>query len=234
MNRSHAKIFYVLFSLSKSTYLIIVPAFLLFSCGKNEKRSNSLIKNVKIEIPYIWKDYYCLIPGFSSSLYCDHEYKEKYQIELTTESYQASVFILLELDSSKITMKHTKITYSDSNNFKSKANIVKIPIQPDRNINLYCQYSDFKEIALEKCCFEIFDFFHNQIWNIPCELANEDTQFDPEVWRVIGRKNGLEKKWTRMTFTDSVFYSNIQKVLDYAKIKEYKYKKTIYNIIPCK
>lgn len=65
-------------------------------------------------------------------------------------------------------------------------------------------------------------FFSSTIWQIPKE--DKSPGIDGESWRVKGRNGGKEISVVRWNFNDSLYYSNIQKLLDLFKIRDYGYK----------
>ncbi len=70
-------------------------------------------------------------------------------------------------------------------------------------------------------------FFSEVIWALPFE--NEDDHFlDPEIWSVLGRKNGKKYKWSRWSFSDSTYYTNLQ---TFCGVEDFKYWTPIVGVL---
>ncbi|MEO6759783.1 MAG: hypothetical protein ABIO24_10045 [Saprospiraceae bacterium] len=87
---------------------------------------------------------------------------------------------------------------------------------------IYCFYNGPKKIRLPKILEKESDFFSETLWKLPDQEENA-VGFDPEIWRIKGRKNGRENRWMRQTFQDSIYYANIQKMLTICQVKNYTY-----------
>lgn len=66
-------------------------------------------------------------------------------------------------------------------------------------------------------------FFTKSIWLMPPNDENI-SELDGETWEIKARSGNREMVLSRHLFKDSIYYSNIQNILDICKIKDYKYK----------
>jgi hypothetical protein len=84
---------------------------------------------------------------------------------------------------------------------------------------IYCFYNKPQKIRTSNELKLLSSFFSDQLWKMPRKDAGAD--IDPEVWSIIARKDGQVAHWSRELFRDSVYYGNLQRLLDLCKVEEY-------------
>lgn len=154
---------------------------------------------------------------------CRDSINNCFQIELTSP-FIPKIIIPLNLD------EKNNLSYIKFHKFN------KIPFDTILSYPFFVDYyakNDFNDSLF--CIFEIVNTKHNTslptevklffieyIWELPnLEGQNSSGVLDPTVWCVKGRRNGQSLKWERYMGKDSLYYENIQKVLDSYEIKEY-------------
>jgi hypothetical protein len=95
-------------------------------------------------------------------------------------------------------------------------------VGPTANDTILCIHKSTKTIKIRKQQ-DLNSFFSTTIWQMP--VKDKAPELDGESWRVMGRNGDKKVSVVRWNFEDSLYYSNIQKLLDPFKIKDYKYNK---------
>jgi hypothetical protein len=95
-------------------------------------------------------------------------------------------------------------------------------IIPGNGGAIYCFYNKPQKIRTSNELKLLSSFLSDQLWKMPRKDAGAD--IDPEVWSIIARKDGQVAHWSRELFRDSVYYGNLQRLLDLCKVEEYLYK----------
>jgi hypothetical protein len=210
------------------THFVVV--ILMISC-KNEppkdKEKEVIVNKDSIanEIPLFWKEA-CKNVYFDNLFECN--LSTNYQVELLNDPFKDLVVITLDIkDSLFDVIYYNRFIYrvNSKNNIKNSVNVKSriVMVNPITKDTLFFKYPETKKIIIKKRD-DIRRFFNETIWNIPVQ-DNDRPDFDGEVWRIKCRNGNTSKVLTRMTFSDSTYYSNIQILLDICKIKDYKYVK---------
>lgn len=166
----------------------------------------------------------CATNEFSDFFYCNTH--DAYHVELLS-AFKDYIVITADISDSIYNYYHCArfsprvnkpdekpVGHSQKRQFVTVIN----PLVPD---TLYFEYGQPKIIKAHKNP-KLDDFFINQIWQT--RLMKDTFSFlDPETWRISSRKMGKEIQLMRTDFKDSVYYSNIQMLLDICKIKDYQF-----------
>lgn len=157
-----------------------------------------------------------------------------YQIELTHEPFKDYVVLTLEHGSDSLitAVYYTRFDYVPTysldkyratNKYKSINSL--IVVNPTTKDKLYFFYEKPKKFQICQNAGQISRFFNESIWTMPLK-GQFSPAIDPEGWHVRGRKRGMEQVWSRYSFLeDSAYYIGLQKVLDLAGVKDYKYER---------
>jgi len=222
----------------------MVPLFVLsfFSCTERNKTSDkSVVKNdassngdtffansTSLEVPYAWKEYFCKEPEFRNFFFCDSLKRNSFEIVFMQDPFKDPLTIELKVneDGKIIEMSYVLLDFStDRFDPKVKKNSKKLTIfNSYSGTSLFCSY-DLPKIINDPAGLERLNpFFSEVIWTLPYETERCGL-LDPETWYVFARKNGKEYKWVRSCFDDSLYYSNLQILLDLCGEKGFKYEK---------
>jgi hypothetical protein len=170
----------------------------------------------------------CRIEGFKIIFDCNNSAEHIYQVELSNH-FKDDFYITIILKDSEIeniylTRFRLSLGYSRAyaKKFNNKFNV----FLPSNRDSIYCYYDESKKINIKDniTINKLNRFFIEQIWDLP-KNENSVIGLDPEMWRVKGKRRGEQSFWERHTFSDSIYYKNIQLLLTECKIKEYAYKR---------
>lgn len=212
----------------KNLYLYCI-LFSLVNCTSESKRvsgqeGSSHVENTANEKPPFWKEI-CKLEEFEYMYYC-HD-RNCYQIELHNSPFKDLVVITLDIsDSTRDLIYYNR--FKDGfppkvNNEKVESDVKLIVIvNPVTRDSIKYFYKNTSKIILNPKNKDVNIFLSDAIWGLSAQ-DGDINQFDPEIWKLKGRSGGKEILLSRHIFKDSIFYSNIQKVLDICKIKDYKY-----------
>lgn len=151
-----------------------------------------------------------------------------YQIELLNDPFKDFVIITLDLRDSLSDIifysrfKYSSLSKKSTQKSKSKMNslILVNPVTKDTIPYLYASPLKF---ILKPKNKNINTFFSKTIWTLSPDDGKLNV-LDPEIWKVKGRSGDREIEVKRHTFKDSIYYSNLQNILNICKVKDYKYK----------
>lgn len=210
-------------------YTIAIFSLLIFSCVQDKPQSpqKSVSKTEDAttdSIPIFWATI-CKNSDFSYFFNCNKE--NCYQIELFNDPFKDLVVITLNLNDSLTDIIHlNRFSFRASKNFtKDKKNTLKkvYPIiNPITKDTIFCGHQNTKTMKVAKQQ-DLNYFFSTTIWQIPTKDKNLD--LDGESWKVKGRNGDKEVAIVRWNFSDSLYYSKIQNLLDLCKVSDYQYKK---------
>ena len=161
-------------------------------------------------------------------LYDCNTANELYQVELSNEPFKDFVYITVDLSNPDFDLIYYS-RFKPRIHHKGATATNKPPKQALTIVNPFTQDTIFfiykKPIQIKRQPKDaaINQFFTKTIWEL--YLKDENRDIDPEIWSIIGRKDGKEIQLMRNSFTDSTYYSNIQHILDICKIKDYSYRK---------
>lgn len=208
--------------------------FILFSflcCTADLKKTpitevSNPIKPIKNEMSLFCEET-CKI--LDSEYLFDCNKADSYQIELCNHVFKNNIVITLDLNDSIydiIYVNRYKFQLMAkehvSEEILSKPNLIIIP-NVATNEKMVFLYDKPKKFRIKPKNQKVNTFFSKTIWTL---TPNDNEVFlDPEIWKVKGRSGGKEIVLNRHAFKDSIYYSNIQGILDICKIKDYKYKK---------
>lgn len=220
------------FSLLSIKNIFVLFALISLAC-RNENPPVKIPPQEKVlenssesDLPEFWKEA-CNTDDLKLLFDCNAAEKDYYQIELLQDPFKDYVIISLifkQENIDKIYLTRFHFSMSDkpgpnSKRFKEKLCV----INPMTKASLYFYYNKPRSIHNLHHVKQINHFFTNTLWALPTK-ENVGSELDPETWHVKGRKNGKESHWTRHLAQDSLFYSNLQLLLDICKVKDYKYK----------
>ena len=174
--------------------------------------------------PIFWKTI-CENSRFNNLFDCNAS--DCYQIELLNDPFKDFIAIVINTqDSLSDEFSYYRFHFKTSNS-ASKANSSRdgnlIPIVNTlTHDTIFCISMGEKSIKTKKNT-NVNTFFAKTIWDMP-ENDTEMSELDPETWRIKARVGERERILSRHSFKDSVFYSNIQYILNKCKIKDYTYK----------
>ena len=202
--------------------------FVLFSCSDDSSKPNiseksNIAKKDHIEIPYFWAHYLCEEPDFSDSFYCSKDTVEFYQVQLSNDLRKKTLLFYIKFHNNNISsVKYMSLYQINKRKKNPKERIIAMAMPYNKTDTMYCNYNAPITISTNRFSDDFRIFLTKSIWDMP-ETDKEGSDLDPEVWSIIGRKNGVERQWMRQSFNDPTFYSNIQLLLNAAKTTEYKY-----------
>lgn len=220
-------------------YLLFLAAFFfLFSC-KNEKgrtadslsdlerKSEKIIEKAlpTSEIPFLWKNYLCSLSEFSSFFYCDTSNSDRFEINFMNDPFKDPLLISIEMGNNGISdIYFSRFSFHyDSLSFKMDGKTKQIKISlPYDNGTIFCSYLLPKKIVDRSKFSQLDNFFLQELWKLPFE-TDEPPELDGEGWYVFARKGGIAYKWRRYSFADSIYYSNLQTLLDLCGVEDFKY-----------
>jgi hypothetical protein len=179
------------------------------------KNSNTAYDNVN-----------CSDPDFSYFFPCNKS-EECYQVELSCSlSYlKDDVVISIIYDEGKIidiVLTRSGLIMPGKNKFRmGKSKKIIFCQNPLTKETFHLSCSKPRKVYTNTDLSELNNFFSKTLWS----LYNRDSSYviDGESWLIKGKKEEKISKWVRISFKDSVYYSNIQKLLDICKVKEYSY-----------
>ncbi|MBL7825499.1 MAG: hypothetical protein JNJ57_02635 [Saprospiraceae bacterium] len=213
----------------KQTILLCLLGCLYFGFGcSNEPSSNpetSTISNNETHemvdsVPIFWKTI-CSYNKFANLFDCNTF--DCYQIELINDPFKDFVALTIKIQDSIPDVIYYNRFSSKNSRIKTKNNFVIPVINPITKDTFI--YSCSAEIELKiELDPKIEFFFERTIWEIPRKDKMIDMT-DSETWLTKGRSSGRAIIVSRYLFQDSIYYSNIQKLLDICKISDYKYDK---------
>jgi hypothetical protein len=149
-----------------------------------------------------------------------------YQIQLSHDPFKDFVYLTIySIDSFGYEIYYNRFEPSSSNReskFLNNKKCIAIPLvnQSTRD-TLFFYHCGEKKIQVNKDD-NIEYFLNHWVWETPLK-RDTCSDIDPEVWSVRGRAKGKSISIIRCAFKDSVYYSNLQKILDVCKVKDYKY-----------
>jgi hypothetical protein len=205
-------------------------ALLFCSCKNESKQIPQIIDTDKVEVipkekPLFWQEA-CKLKDFECLYDCNN--LNCYQIELYNSPFKDFVVITLDLsDSTKDIVFYNRFKYelqSLENHKKTNknTNVLKMAFPGSKDTIRY-SYPLPKKLIIRPKNKEINTFFTNTIWELPDK--DEDIHLlDPEIWTTKARSGNQETELKRHLFKDSIYYINIQNILNICKIKDYKYK----------
>ena len=208
---------------------VVICSFWVVSCQQNkpENQQNSVDKteNVTADATPVFWTTICQDSGFSYFFDCNKE--DCYQIELLNDPFKDFVVITLNLEDSLtdvIRFNRFAVSSSKSQTYGKKGMLNKVYpiINPMTKDTIFCFQKTENTIKVGKRQ-DLNYFFSTTIWQLPAK--DKSPELDGESWRVKGRNQGKEVSIVRWNFSDTLYYSNIQKLLDLCKVKDYKYKK---------
>ena len=208
---------------------VVIFSLLIVSCmqdkAHNQQKSVDKVKGVTIDSTPIFWATICKNSDFSYFFNCNKE--NCYQIELLNDRFKDLVVITLNLDDSLTDIIHfNRFSFRSSKNYTYDAkSILKKAypiINPITKDTIFCIHKNAKIMKLRKQ-HDLNYFFSTTIWQIPAKDKKPD--LDGESWGVKGRNKDKEVSIVRWSFSDSLYYSNIQNLLDLCKINDYRYKK---------
>ncbi len=214
-------------------YIFLFYFILFFLSCNDHKRSKGIAidqlqhpDSLKNELPYLWREN-CKNSDFKLLFDCDNSEKEYYQIELFHDPFKdMAVMSLIFRNGAIYEIYVTRFHIVTSRNKVNSKRFTKklLLIMPYSNDTLYCFYNKPKNVTTLGNVERLSHFFSSTLWTMPRRESSR-SELDPETWTIKGRKNGEQSTWERHLSQDSVFYTNIQQVIDLCKIKDYKYKK---------
>ncbi len=207
---------------------IILSTTLLFSCNGNKSREKIVPITVsKDNTPKPLSNFWekaCESDVLLTSFDCSKV--DCYQIELLNEPLKDFVVITLDLRDSTsdiIYCSRFKYRLSSKRNIKESKHNSLILVNPVNKDTLSFFYDSPHKFTIKPKNKNINTFFTKTIWTLSPD-DEKTTLLDPEIWKVRGRSGDSEIEIERYMFKDSIFYSNIQNILNICKTKDYKYK----------
>ncbi len=206
-------------------------ALLFCSCKNESKPIPKGIDTEKVEVipkekPLFWQEA-CKLKDFEYLYDCNN--LNCYQIELLCDPFKDFVVITLDLsDSTKDIVFYYRFDYdlpplNSHKKVNKNTKVLKMAFPGSKDTISY-SYPLPKKLIIRPKNKEINTFFTNTIWELPDK--DEDIHLlDPETWKIKARSGNQEIELKRHLFKDSIYYSNIQNILNVCKIKDYKYKK---------
>lgn len=209
--------------------IVVIISLLIISCMREkppkQQTSTDKTQNVATDsIPILWSTI-CQNSDFPYLFDCSKE--NCYQVELLNDPFKDLVVITLNLnDSLNDIIRFNRFSFKFSRNYandKNKLNKVYPIINSITKDTIFCIHENTKTLKIEKQ-HDLDYFFSTTIWQIPTEDKSPNTLLDGESWKVKGRNREGEISVVRWNFSDTIYYGNIQKLLDLFKINEYKFK----------
>ncbi|MCC7464844.1 MAG: hypothetical protein IT261_01160 [Saprospiraceae bacterium] len=206
---------------------IILSATLNFSCDgdklEDKKASVASVKKNSLKPLSLFWEKACESDVLMHSFDCSK--MDCYQIELFQDPFKDLVVITLDLrDSLSDIIYCSRFRYgsrSKKSIQESKANALILANSSIGDTITFLYEMPLKLVVKPKNQ-NINTFFSETIWTL--SPVDEDSDWlDPEVWMVKGRSGEREIVIKRHTFKDSVYYNNLQRVLNICKVKDYKY-----------
>jgi hypothetical protein len=218
--------------------LVFLFIFCLLYC-KNDKpkiESNSIEYNElsnndtsSYKQGYFWVKN-CINSDFKLLFDCNTENYELYQIALNNDLVKDCVFISLMFRNEQISEIYlTKLYLSPNKNLlkQKKFNKKIIFNAPDSSRLMYCYYNKPVKVTWKIDLLKLSTFFNEILWLKPLQINYKGHDTDTEIWYINGRKNGKEGYWSGFVTAklDSIYYTNLQALLDICKVTDYKYTK---------
>ena len=204
---------------------------LFCSCKNESKPIPQIIDTEKVEAipkekPLFWQ----AICNYGDFLYMyDCNNYSCYQIELYNSPFKDFTVVTIDIrDSTKdiifLNVFRRNFPFKKNNNKTINKNEQIIMMYPNTKDTITYFYKKTSKLIISPKDKGINNFLLNTIWNLPDK--DEDIHLlDPETWTIKVRSGNQEIELKRHLFKDSIYYSNIQNILNICKIKDYKYKK---------
>jgi hypothetical protein len=199
--------------------------FLFTGCADEPVKISQISPSNYMEVtsdekPLFWQEI-CRSRDFSYMYDCNNY--NCYQIELYNSPFKDFTVVTIDIrDSTKDIIFLN--AFKKNNNKTINKNEQIIMINPSTKDTIKYFYRKTSKLIISPKDKSINNFLLNTIWRLP----NKDGDIhllDPEIWTIKARSGNREIVLNRHLFKDSIYYSNIQNILNICKIKDYKYKK---------
>ncbi len=212
-------------------FFLLLPMLVYYSCNNSPKESSAsqVIEADKTDSNYkpIFWELVCQTGEFPVLFDCNED-SISHQIELQNDPFKDLLILTIKMNSS-----HIDAIYYSRFIFKSKTPLPKNRRQQYKHFSIgnpmtkdsvYCYFTPIKKIVLNHKEDTLINFLKTTIWNMPTKDESE-IELDAETWQIKGRNGKAKILLTRSSFNDSIYYSNIQRIIDICNIKDYEYKK---------
>ncbi len=206
-------------------YLLnFLTLLIFFNCNneKNELKEKIKEKQEKLKTDnsmYLWNDYLCKNENFENLCLCNNSCKEYYYIELIEQpQVQKNKMIIINFYNSNcnISTIEFKLLRPGEDTLRYNYHIKTIS-ELLGSVEYFC----YQKVGIHSNITNknIINFFDKELWSLKEITENNPYRGDFKFIKIIGKKNGVEKKWYRYTRKDVLFISKIKYLLDFCKIK---------------
>ena len=214
----------------KSLFLFFTLVVIFWTCKSDQPRNSESSTNPESDTAIIHNQRSPFWEIICQKNQFDHLFDcttlDCYQVELLQNPFKDFVILSLYMQDSSITkIYYNRFSFSTSRFNKKNFDFIFHIINPLTKDTLFCTHK-YEKTKIIKIDAKMDAFFNELIWDMP--LFDEEVLIDPESWKIKGRKGGKEIILNRHTFGDSLYYKNIQILLDIFNIKDYKYIRPVH------
>lgn len=197
--------------------LVISYVVFLYSCSKTTEKQTQ--KNIVAQqTPF--DSIICGLQDFNYLYQCN-QIDSTFQVELWNDPFKDLILITCSIKDNEIdSLRYARFRFNSKR--RNTLDQPKFIVNPYTNDTLFISWQAPKAMRVTKNRTELGQFLLNVVWKSqgqndpPCEL-------DCESWTLKGRIGDKQIKLIRNTFSDTLFYHNLQFMLDECKIVDYKF-----------